>query len=63
MAQNADQPMLLQNLIHNLNLGENAAHKNVGYFCHFKKKVQVNNLRLGENSPNLVTLFVNAQPF
>jgi hypothetical protein len=41
--------------MHNLNFGKKQP-KNVGYFCFLKKLPKVNNYRLGENSPNLVTL-------
>jgi hypothetical protein len=32
--------------------------KNVGYFCNLKILPKVNNHPIGENSPNLVTLYV-----
>jgi hypothetical protein len=53
IAQNVAQPHFCQNECKTLTV-ENSGPENAGCFCYFQK---VNNRPIGENSPNLVTLF------
>jgi hypothetical protein len=53
------QPIFGSKLIHNSNCGKTHP-KHFGEICHLQKVPRVNNRSMGENWPNLVTLFSSA---
>jgi hypothetical protein len=56
IAQNVAQPIFLSKSVHNFYRGTKYS-KNLGHVYNLKKLPKVNNNPMGENSPNLVTLF------